>query len=232
MGQVQSPFEPELEPQPPQRTRSTRGRRQARNLPTAEQATVPTFLRRREVPTAPKRGRPPLLSFALGLGLGFLLGQHPLQPPGPLLAAVAQVTQRLQALGLGQKPVLVLGSDAVSGSTDVMFAVQIQNGITEITQVPRDTYVETPDQGVVKANALYGEFGPAEVKRELSQLLAIPIEHHLKVNLAAVGKVADALGGVEVEVPKRMVYQDRSQDLYIDLYPGLQLCGNSDTQIF
>lgn len=236
MSQVPSPFEPGfetgLEPRVTRRAKSARGRRQVHNIPSADQDAVPTFLRKREVPPAPKRGRPPLLTFALGLGLGFLLGQHPLQPLGPLLAAVAQVPQRLQALGLGQKPVLVLGSDAVSGSTDVMFAVQIQKGITEITQVPRDTYVETASQGVVKANALYGQLGPTAVKSEVSQLLAIPVQHYLKVNLAAVGKVADALGGVEVDVSKRMVYQDRSQGLYIDLYPGLQVLKGENLEGF
>ena len=232
MGQVQSPFEPELEPQQSQRARSARGRRQSRNLPTAEQNNVPTFLRRRQATPAQKRGRPPLLSFALGLGLGFLLGQQTLQSLGPLLAVMGRLPQGLEALGLGQKPVLVMGSDVVSGSTDVMFAVQIQKGLTEITQVPRDTYVETPDQGVLKANALYGQFGPAAVKHEVSQLLAIPIEHYLKVNLAAVGKVADALGGVEVDVPKRMFYQDRSQGLYIDLYPGPQVLKGENLEGF
>jgi len=38
-----------------------------------------------------------------------------------------------------------------------------------------------------------------------------------------VRRVADALGGVEVDVPKRMYYVDNSQGLYIDLYPGRQL---------
>jgi LCP family protein required for cell wall assembly len=119
--------------------------------------------------------------------------------------------------------VLVLGSDVVSGSTDVMAAVQVEDGITRVTQVPRDTYVETLDHGVLKANALYGVMGPTAVMQELSTLLGLPIERHLKVNLAAVTKVADALGGVEVEVPKRMVYQDRTQGLSIDLYPGVQV---------
>jgi LCP family protein required for cell wall assembly len=119
--------------------------------------------------------------------------------------------------------VLVLGSDLVSGNTDVMAAVQVENGITRITQVPRDTYVETTSHGVIKANALYGLMGPAAVKQEVSTLLGQPIERHLKLNLAAVNKVADALGGVEVDVPKRMFYQDHSQGLYIDLDPGLQV---------
>ena len=49
------------------------------------------------------------------------------------------------------------------------------------------------------------------------------LREDLAANLRAVQRVADALGGVEVDVPKRMVYSDNSQGLYIDLYPGRQL---------
>jgi anionic cell wall polymer biosynthesis LytR-Cps2A-Psr (LCP) family protein len=48
------------------------------------------------------------------------------------------------------------------------------------------------------------------------------VDRHLKLNLNAVSKLADALGGVEVDVPKRMYYVDNAQGLYIDLQPGLQ----------
>jgi LCP family protein required for cell wall assembly len=217
MSQAPSPIEPRLT------QRSSRGqrRREGAAAPDTETVAMPNVLSRRRPPPAPRR-RPPLASFALGLGLGFLLGQHHLAL-APLLAAVGQLPHRVQALGLDQKPVLVLGSDVVSGNTDVIFAVQIHNGITRVIQVPRDTYVETAGQGVMKANALYGVLGPAAVKQEVSQLIGMPVQHHLKVNLDAVAKVADALGGVEVEVPKRMFYQDHSQGLYIDLDPGLQV---------
>ena len=217
MSQAPSPIEPRLT------QRSSRGqrRRDGAAAPDTETVAMPNVLSRRRPPPAPRR-RPPLASFALGLGLGFLLGQHHLAL-APLLAAVGQLPHRVQALGLDQKPVLVLGSDVVSGNTDVIFAVQIHNGITRVIQVPRDTYVETAGQGVMKANALYGLLGPAAVKQEMSQLIGMPVQHHLKVNLDAVAKVADALGGVEVEVPKRMVYVDNSQGLYIDLDPGLQV---------
>ena len=178
---------------------------------------------------APKRRQLPLRSFGLGIALGFILGhQHGLSLPlGTPLAGLSQLQGQfislLRPIGLGQQRVLVLGSDVVSGNTDVMAAVQVENGITRVTQVPRDTYVETSDHGVLKANALYGLMGPAAVKQEVSTLLGQPIERHLKVNLAAVNKVADALGGVEVDVPKRMYYVDNSQGLYIDLDPGLQV---------
>jgi anionic cell wall polymer biosynthesis LytR-Cps2A-Psr (LCP) family protein len=36
-------------------------------------------------------------------------------------------------------------------------------------------------------------------------------------------EIVDAMGGVEIDVEKRMKYRDRSQQLDIDLHPGLQL---------
>ena len=161
------------------------------------------------------------------MGLGLVHQQDPSLGRGAPRGALGHLQRQLNSLplqfGLGQRRVLVLGSDVVSGSTDVMAAVQVENGITRVIQVPRDTYMETDEHGVLKANALYGVIGPTAVKQEVSTLLGVPIEKHLKVNLAAVTKVADALGGVEVDVPKRMFYQDNAQGLYIDLYPGLQV---------
>ncbi len=224
MSQVPTPSEPTVR----RRQRSSRAPTRPDPAPSTL-AEVPEFLDRRQIAMAPQRRHLPLRSFGLGIALGFILGhQHGLTLPlGTPLAALSQLQSQfnrlLQPLGLGQQRVLVLGSDVVSGNTDVMAAVQVENGITRITQVPRDTYVETPNHGVLKANALYGLIGPAAVKQEVSALLGQPIERHLKVNLAAVNKVADALGGVEVDVPKRMYYVDNSQGLYIDLDPGLQV---------
>lgn len=224
MSQVPTPSEP-----------TDRRRQRNRRVPTRPDpapsplAEVPEFLDRRQTAMAPQRRRLPLRSFGLGIALGFILGhQHGLTLPlGTPLAALSQLqgqfNRLLQPLGLGQQRVLVLGTDVVGGNTDVMAAVQVENGITRITQVPRDTYVETTNHGVLKANALFGLMGPAAVKQEVSALLGQPIERHLKLNLAAVNKVADALGGVEVDVPKRMYYVDNSQGLYIDLDPGLQV---------
>lgn len=227
MSQAPSPIEPRVT----QRSGRGRRRRDRSAAPGPEAVAVPDFLSHRRPAPGPRRRRRPLASFALGLGLGFLLGQHQ-RALGPLLAALGQLPHHVQALGLGQKPVLVLGSDVVSGNTDVMFAVQIRNGITRVIQVPRDTYVETADQGVVKANSLYGLLGPAAVKQEVSQLVGLPMQHYLKVNLDAVTKVADALGGVEVDVPKRMFYVDNSQGLIIDLYPGPQLLKGQELEGF
>ncbi|MFZ9753722.1 MAG: LCP family protein [Cyanobium sp.] len=201
--------------------------------PTSGIPTPSSPVNRRPGGPAPRRrSSRTLASFAIGLGLGVLLGQNPPLSVAPLLAAIQSLPERLQTMGWKQAPVLVLGSDVVGGNTDVMFAVQVDKGITTITQLPRDTYVESPRLGVVKANALYGELGPAAVKEEASRLLGFPVARHFKVNLDAVAKVADALGGVEVDVPKRMFYVDNSQGLLIDLYPGPQVLKGKELEGF
>lgn len=174
------------------------------------------------------------MPFALGLGVGYGVALSPLpQLAGqlqrqfaPLLAgllqAPGQLSHSLPFLQVGEEPILVLGSDVVSGSTDVMMTVRIRNGRTELMQVPRDTFVESAALGTVKANALFTMGGVDVTKQEISRLVQAPVQRHLKVNLDAVARVADALGGVEVDVPKRMYYIDNSQGLYIDLYPGVQ----------
>ncbi|MGL5034944.1 MAG: LCP family protein, partial [Microcystaceae cyanobacterium] len=60
----------------------------------------------------------------------------------------------------------------------------------------------------------------------------IPIDRYVRVNVQAVEKLVDALGGVTVHVPKRMKYQDDSQHLYINLYEGEQhLDGDKTLQL-
>jgi LCP family protein required for cell wall assembly len=172
------------------------------------------------------KGRSPLVPFALGIAVG--LG---LAGPLPSLAAKAlaglwphgHAIGQLVPFGISGRRILVLGSDKVSDSTDVMFTVQVKDGKTQLTQLPRDTFVESQRHGILKANALYAFGGIEAIRQDLPPLVGGPVDRYLKVNLRAVRRVADALGGVEVDVPKRMYYVDNSQGLYIDLYPGRQL---------
>jgi LCP family protein required for cell wall assembly len=166
-----------------------------------------------------------VVPFALGLLLGYGLS-GPL--PGLVNGAVAALKGGSDYLSetispLAGKPILVMGIDTVAYNTDVIFTVEIRDGSTTLTQVPRDTYLESEHYGVLKANALYAFGGMDGARQELSGLLKEPIQHYLLVNLRAVRRVADALGGVEVDVPKRLYYVDNAQGLYIDLYPGPQL---------
>jgi len=182
---------------------------------------------RQPAPPKARRRRPPLLPFALGIALGYgLAGPLPQLVSGAMAALLQgpqQLTSLINPFGLGGRSILVIGTDKVGWNTDVMFTVQLKDGLTQLTQVPRDTFVESADYGVLKANALFAFGGIGALKQELTTLLGAPVDRYMRVNLRAVEHLADALGGVEVDVPKRMYYVDNAQNLYIDLYPGRQV---------
>jgi LCP family protein required for cell wall assembly len=134
--------------------------------------------------------------------------------------------------GIGRQNLLVLGTDVGGGNTDVIAVVHVGDGLTQITQIPRDTYVEDPRYGPVKINALYSLGGVETIKSEISTHLNRPIQHHLVVNLSAIRRLADQLGGIDVDVPKRMHYTDRTQGLFIDLQPGPQTLRGRDLEGF
>lgn len=195
-------------------------------------------------PVAPRRMRPrsrqPLtaavgLATLLGLGAGLVLAR-----PLADLLSVSAGKERFSlsnpfgawGQGIGRQNLLVLGTDVGGGNTDVIAVVHVADGVTKVTQIPRDTYVEDPRFGPVKINSLYSLGGVDTLKAELSSHLNRPIQHHLVVNLASIRRMADQLGGIEVDVPKRMFYTDRSQGLFIDLQPGPQTLRGRDLEGF
>lgn len=177
---------------------------------------------------------PVLLASAVGLAGGLVLA-GPLSGllKGDLFDKSKPLTNPFSAWsGLGNQGLVVLGTDVGGGNTDVMYLVKVDNGVTHLTQVPRDSYIDSSSYGPLKANALYSLGGVGAVKRELSSKLGQPIEHHVVVDLSAVRRMGDQLGGLEVNVPKRMYYVDNSQGLYIDLQPGPQTLKGRDLEGF
>jgi LCP family protein required for cell wall assembly len=171
-----------------------------------------------------------------GIGLGYGLNGPIPHMATALLAGLHHPTAMLGSLvapaGMGDRRVVVMGTDHVSTNTDVMFTLNLKDGRTELTQVPRDTFIDSDRYGVMKANSLYSSGGPDMVKQELSKLLSAKVDRYLVINLDAVQRLADAIGGVEVDVPKRLYYVDNSQGLYIDLYPGRQLLKGKELEGF
>lgn len=122
--------------------------------------------------------------------------------------------------------------DAGGGNTDTIFTVRVKDGQTLITQIPRDSYINTTRYGPMKVNALYAYGGSDAVKQELSRLMGRPIHHHMLVNLEGIRSISDLVGGVQVTVPKRLYYVDRSQGLTIDLQPGPQVLKGEELEGF
>jgi polyisoprenyl-teichoic acid--peptidoglycan teichoic acid transferase len=194
-----------------------------------------SVLRRPHPPRGRRRKPPILLAMTIGLAGGLvlaaplaeLLGSSPL---GKDLGITNPFTA--WASGIGRQDLLLLGTDVGGGNTDVIATLRVDGDVTRITQIPRDTYIESERYGPVKINAIYALGGADAMKGEVSQRLGRPIEHYVVVNLAAIRRMADMLGGIEVDVPKRMVYVDNSQGLNIDLQPGRQNLKGRDLEGF
>ena len=85
-----------------------------------------------------------------------------------------------------------------------------------------------------KINEANRDGGPALSAQSVSELMGgIGIDRYIRINVQGVEKLIDALGGVVVDVPKDMKYQDDSQHLYINLKAGRQrLDGDKAMQFF
>jgi LCP family protein required for cell wall assembly len=184
-------------------------------------------------PLRDERG-PMLKAIALGLGAGIVLAA-----PLHLLLEGASVGANHQLVnpfsnwtGAGAKQVVILGTDVGGGNTDVMYTLRVKDGVTELIQVPRDTYIASKRYGALKANALLAYGGPELVKQELSRQFGRPVEHHILINLSVIRRLGDSLGGLEVDVPQRMLYNDNTQNLHIDLQPGRQVLRGKDIEGF
>ncbi|MEB3199060.1 MAG: LCP family protein [Synechococcaceae cyanobacterium] len=163
---------------------------------------------------------------ALALPMAELLSTHQLRVNSALTNPFAAWNSATD------EDLLLLGTDEGGGNTDVIATLRIDGGSTRITQIPRDSYIESDQYGPIKINALYSLGGVQAVKSELSHRLGRPLQHHLVINLAAIRRLADQIGGIEVTVPKRMRYVDHSQGLNIDLQPGRQVLRGRDLEGF
>lgn len=125
---------------------------------------------------------------------------------------------------------LLLGLEGPRSDTIIFASFDRKNKKVDMISIPRDTYYERQGQaykgaGERKLNAVYGDHGTEGVKKAVSNILyGAPIHHFVKVRYEGVEKIVDSLGGVEVDVPMDMKYEDPYDDppLVIDIPKGRQ----------
>ena len=71
--------------------------------------------------------------------------------------------------------------------------------------IPRDLRVEIPGYGTAKINAASQVGGPALTIATVKRLLGLPIDHVVVVDFDGFKELIDAIGGIEVTVPKAML---------------------------
>jgi LCP family protein required for cell wall assembly len=102
-----------------------------------------------------------------------------------------------------------------------------------VLSIPRDTQVNITGEGVSKINHANIAGGPELVADTLQANLGpVTVDRYVRVSTGAFREMVDLVGGIEIYVPKRMVYEDQTQGLYIDLQPGWQTLTGDQAEQF
>lgn len=134
--------------------------------------------------------------------------------------------------------IAVLGTDDVPdggvqkapGRSDTLMLVNVQyeNQKLRAFSIPRDTFVMVDYgrgrglQGDKLAHA-YRRGGLKKSLETLRRLTRLQVDHYLIVDYGLFRDFIDRIGGVLVDVEKRMYYEDRAGGLKIDFQPGPQV---------
>ena len=134
--------------------------------------------------------------------------------------------------------IMIMGVDSREddvGRSDTLMiaAVDPKRNQASLLSVPRDTRVKIPGHSWDKINAAYA-YGSAKsgilggeklAQRTVEDFLGVNIDHYVVIDTHAFQKIIDAIGGIDIDVEKRMYYEDPWDDdggLVIDLKPGMQ----------
>lgn len=118
-----------------------------------------------------------------------------------------------------------LTTDGDRTRTDTIVLVRLDPQTRRISalSIPRDTRMALPGFGTDKVNAANVYGGIPLVKATLTQFLGgVPIDHYVRVNLAAASELMEAIGGVDLDVEREFHYDDWSGRLHVHLKPGFQ----------
>lgn len=139
-------------------------------------------------------------------------------------------TSLLDVVAKNRINILVLGVDERAddvGRSDTSFVVTLDTEAKKITvfSVPRDSRVKIAGHGWDKVNHAFAFGGLSLSKSTIENLLGVPIDYTVTVDFKGFVRMIDAMGGITIDVEKRMRYSDPYDDdggLVIDLYPGVQ----------
>lgn len=159
--------------------------------------------------------------FLCGAVLGLVSGGG---PPGQthwfsdILAPSFGGRERVTLLALG------VDDSEGRGLADTVIAVVVwpRSGEIAALSIPRDSRVYIPGVGSRRINEAHSFGGLPLMIETVELLLGFPFDYYVAVNVPGLVELEDAMGGIDMEVEKRMYYRDRAQNLVIDLQPGRQ----------
>ena len=120
----------------------------------------------------------------------------------------------------GVYTVLLAATDKDGTRTDTMMVMcyDTVKQTVGVVSIPRDTLIDRGSGHHPKL--VYGKGGVEQRMEDISQMLGIPIDYYIKVNIKGFISLVDYLGGIDFYVPCNMNYDDPYQDLHIHYKEG------------
>lgn len=117
--------------------------------------------------------------------------------------------------------------------TDFIMLCQFNPNTREasLMSIPRDTFVGNASYDG-KINSVYANKGVNKILEKVTEITDVEVEHYVIFDAKLLKKVVDAIGGVTVNVPINMDYDDPVQNLHIHLKKGVQTLKGDDAEGF
>lgn len=144
------------------------------------------------------------------------------------------IIERLVVPEKKEEPVVTCLFLGVNGNlTDFIMLGQYNPNTREIglLSIPRDTNVGNNSVDG-KINSTYSSRGMDKLKKQVTEITGIEIDYHVLFKTKILRQVVDKIGGVTVDVPINMNYDDPYQNLYIHLKKGTQKLTGSQAEQF
>jgi len=129
--------------------------------------------------------------------------------------------------------ILVLGLDDEELRSDVIALINF-NPVGEkinILSIARDTRVRTTGK-YSKVNSLISKGGEELVVKEVEDITGLKVDYYMTLNFKGFREIVDVVGGVEIDVPMDMDYDDPIQKLHIHLKKGKQTLDGKKSEQF
>lgn len=143
----------------------------------------------------------------------------------PGSGGVSTVDPDVTPAGLERKKgvytVFLAATDKAGTLTDVMMVMRYDTNAQTVgvLSIPRDTLVARQKGN---PHLVYGGGGVEQRIKDVSDMLGVPIDCYVKVNIKGFVRLVDYLEGIDFYVPCDMNYDDPDQDLHIHYTEGMQ----------
>ncbi len=121
--------------------------------------------------------------------------------------------------------VLAIGKSQGMTDTIIVCSYDPKTQQASMLSIPRDTFIGDSEYGASaydKINSVYSNKGIEQTLQEVNELTGLDIKNYVLIDTKALVELVNAIGGVEFNVPIDMKYNDKKQDLHIDLKEGWQ----------